>query len=82
MSAHQLPTIPDKVDGIVGWDPCVLQCRVCGTTVTQPPERGVALFIILSGFHFHRCQRREGVRMCPDCLADAIRTCPQGACKR
>lgn len=71
----QLPTIPGKVDGIVGWEPCVLQCRSCGATTTQD-RKSVATFIILSGFHFHICEERKGVRMCPDCLLTAETACP------
>lgn len=75
MTAAQLPTLPGKVAGIVGWEPCVLQCRVCGRTATQE-GRSATTFIILSGFHFHRCEERKGIRMCPDCLAAAEATCP------
>lgn len=77
----QLPTLPDMVDGIVGWEPCVLQCRSCGATTTQE-TRSAATHIILSGFHFHICKGREGVRMCPDCLAAEKAACPSGRCKR
>lgn len=77
---NQLPTVPGKVSGIVGWEPCVLQCRVCGATVTQD-RSGVAAFIILSGFRFHRCEGRDGTRMCPGCLAAAVKACPASRCK-
>lgn len=76
----QLPTIPGKVGGIVGWDPCVLQCRVCGVTAKQE-GRSAAMFIVQSGFRFHRCEEREGIRMCPDCLTDATNACPDRRCK-
>jgi hypothetical protein len=72
----QLPTIPGKVDGIVGWEPCVLQCRVCGDTTTQE-GRSVATFIILSRFHFHTCEERK----CPTCRASAVAACPNARCK-
>jgi hypothetical protein len=76
----QRPTVPGKVDGIVGWEPCVLQCRVCGVTTTNE-RSSVAAFIILSGFHFHLCEERKGIRMCPACLKSAIAACPSGRCK-
>lgn len=79
MSAAQLPTIPGKVDGIVGMDPCVLQCRACGATATQD-VRGAGLFITLSGFHFHVCDGRSGLRMCPSCLAAAKAACGSSRC--
>lgn len=75
MSAVQLPTLPGKADGVVGWEPCVLQCRACGRTATQE-GRSAAAFIILSGFHFHTCEGRGGMRRCPDCLAAAEAACP------
>lgn len=74
MSATQLPTIPGKVDGVVGWAPCVLQCRECGRTATQD-GRSAATFIILSGFHFHTCEGQGSGRKCPDCLAAAVAAC-------
>lgn len=76
----QLPTIPGKVEGIVGWEPCVLQCRVCGDATTQT-GRSVATFIILSRFHFHTCEERKGIRMCPTCLTAAVAACPNTRCK-
>lgn len=72
---QQLPTLPGKAEGIVGWDPCVLQCRECGRTATQD-RPSVATFIILSGFHFHGCEGRSGMRRCPECLAAAEAACP------
>ena len=75
MSAEQMPTLPGKAGGIVGWDPCILQCRECGATVKQE-GRSAATFIILSGYRFHGCEGREGVRRCPDCLAVAEAACP------
>lgn len=71
----QRPTLPGKVDGIVGWDPLELQCRDCGAVCTGDRNRRAA-DIILSGFHFHRCEGREGKRRCPDCLAAVEATCP------
>lgn len=75
MSAAQLPTLPGRVAGIVGWDPCVLQCRECGSTVTQE-GRSAATFIILSGYRFHGCEGQTGMRRCPECLAAAEGACP------
>lgn len=66
----QQPTIPGKVDGIIGWDPCVLQCRECGETATQD-RRSVATFIILANFKFH-LHEPEPRRLCPSCM-DAVR---------
>lgn len=82
MSPVQLPTLPGKVDGVVGWEPCVLQCRECGRTATQE-GRSAAMFIIMSGFHFHTCRRGLDAprRLCPDCLAAATRECPNRRCK-
>lgn len=70
----QLPTLPGKVDGIVGWDPLVLQCRDCGATYTGA-RRSVAADVILSGYHFHTCEPGSG-RRCPECLAAAENACP------
>lgn len=86
MTVEQLPTLPGKVAGIVGWDPCVLQCRACGSTTTQEApgrdRRGqVATFIMLSGYKFHTCEGRTGMRRCPTCLASAVSACPDGRCK-
>jgi hypothetical protein len=71
----QLPTLPGKVDGIVGWDPLELQCRDCGAVYTGSHNRRAA-DIILSGFHFHTCEGRDGRRRCPECLAAAESACP------
>lgn len=70
---EQLPTLPGKVDGIVGLDPLTLQCRNCGATHvgTRGPGRH-AIDIILSGYKFHTCNTEGSVRLCPDCLADAV----------
>lgn len=78
MTAEQRPTLPGKVDGIVGLGPLVLQCRDCGTTY-DGQRRSIAADIILSGFHFHRCEGRGGKRRCPDCLAAVERACPNPA---
>lgn len=75
MSVEQLPTLPGKVDGIVGLDPLVLQCRECGVTYEGGRKR-IAADIILSGFHFHTCEETGGKRRCPDCLAAVIAACP------
>lgn len=73
MSA-QLPTLPGKVDGIVGLDPLVLQCRDCGSTYEG--QKGIAFEIIRSGYHFHTCEGRDGRRRCPECLAAVKDACP------
>lgn len=74
------PTIPGKVSGIVGWDPMVLQCGECAAIVTQD-GRSSAAFVILSGYHFHICEGRGGIRRCPSCLAAARAYCPSLRCK-
>lgn len=71
----QRPNLPGKVDGIVGWDPLELQCRDCGAVYTGSCRRRAA-DIILSRFHFHICEGREGKRRCPSCLAAAMAACP------
>mgnify|MGYP003142669499 CR=1 FL=1 len=70
----QLPTLPGKVDGIVNWDPLVLQCRACGTTYQGGRERR-GFDIILSGYGFHTCEPGSG-RHCRDCLAAVEAACP------
>lgn len=70
-----MPTLPGKTDGVVGWEPCVLQCRECGKTTTQD-RKSVATFVILSGFAFHTCEGVGAGRRCPDCLDYAESTCP------
>ena len=75
----QQPTLPGKVDGVIGWDPLVLQCRECGETYTQT-ERTAAMAVILSGFHFHTCEPGSG-RKCPECLARVKAACPNRRCK-
>lgn len=72
---EQFPTLPGKVEGIVGMDPLVLQCRDCGDTYTGQ-RRSLGADIILSGFHFHGCEGRDGVRRCPPCLAAVQAACP------
>lgn len=84
MSAIQMlqrPTLPDKVDGVVGWDPLELQCRECGE-LFDGERRSKAADIILSGFHFHICEGRHGIRRCPTCLAVAKKACQSSRCKR
>lgn len=73
----QRPTLAGKVDGIVGWDPMELQCRDCGAVYVGEYKHAAA-DIILSGFHFHRCEGRDGKRRCPDCLATIKAACPKG----
>lgn len=88
MTAPTLPllrsTVPGKVSGIVCLDPFTLQCADCGVTVTQQDvgTKRIAATIILSGFHFHICEGREGVRRCPSCLAAAKQACESSRCKR
>lgn len=79
-SVQALPTVEGKAPGIVGWDPCVLQCSDCGLTLEQD-NPSVATFIIRSGFHFHSCEPNSGRRRCPDCLAAAMTACPNRRCK-
>lgn len=74
MSKQQLPTLPGKVDGIVGLDPLVLQCRECGD-IYEGTRRSLAADVILSGFHFHTCEPGSG-RRCPSCLSEAEAACP------
>ena len=84
MSAEMLlqqPTVEGKVDGVIGVDPLVLQCRDCGAVAEQPEGRAGGAFLILSGFHFHICEGREGVRRCPECLARVKAECGTGRCK-
>lgn len=71
----QLPTVPGKVDGVVSLSPFTLQCRDCGATAVMESGR-IATFVILSGYHFHACEGRDGVRRCPDCLARVEAACP------
>lgn len=73
----QRPTLPGKVEGIVGWNPLELQCRDCGAVYTGE-HRHLGADVILSGFHFHRCEGRDGVRRCPSCLAAVKAACPKG----
>lgn len=74
-----LPTVPDMVSGIVSLDPFTLQCADCGDTASG--ERPAST-VILSGFHFHVCEGRDGVRRCPTCLTAVKKACPSGRCKR
>jgi hypothetical protein len=81
-TTEQLPTVEGKVEGIVGVDPLILQCRACGATTTQPDGQRVGPFIILSGYHFHTCEGRTGIRRCPSCLAAVVAECPSTRCKQ
>lgn len=76
----QRQTLPGKVEGIVGWDPMELQCRDCGAAFTaeKPKYSGWNSVITRSGFHFHRCEGRDGIRRCPECLAAVKAACPKG----
>lgn len=75
-----LPTLPGMAPGIVGMDPCLLQCGECGDTVAQD-RPSLATFIILSGYRFHSCVPRSGIRRCPDCLRAVRLACPNRRCK-
>lgn len=82
-----LPTVPDKVSGIVCLDPFTLQCADCAVTATgrdvgTKREARPAATIVLSGFHFHVCEGKDGVRRCPSCLAKAKAACTSSRCKR
>lgn len=77
----QRPNAPGKIDGIVGVDPFTLQCRDCGSTLTKPEKRTIAVFIITAGWNFHICEGRTGVRRCRGCLADVKAACG-GRCNR
>lgn len=77
--SDQMPTLPGKSEGIVGWEPLVLQCRDCGATHVGD-RYNPAAEIILSGFHFDGCEGRDGVRRCPDCLAAVTAACPNRRC--
>jgi hypothetical protein len=85
-----LPTLPGKVNGIVCDAPWTLQCQECGQTVTNAtmPERlrstgrdSISYLVIQSGYHFHSCEGRNGIRRCPSCLAAARAACPNIRCK-
>jgi hypothetical protein len=67
-----LPTIPGKTTGIVGWDPCQIQCGICGLVETQD-RRSVATWITLSGSRF--CETVPGVRHCRSCYAEHAKAC-------
>lgn len=75
MTQPQLPTIPGRVDGIVGWNPVQLQCRDCGEihTGTRPDKPGFD--ILLAGFRFHVCEGPTGKRRCPSCLRKVLDAC-------
>lgn len=79
MTVEQMPTIRGYVEGIVGLDPLVLQCRDCGAVHVQT-ERTAAFAVVLSGFHFHVCEGRTGKRRCRDCLATVKAACER--CRR
>lgn len=83
MSAEQLPTVPGYAEGIVATDPLTLQCRDCGATTSNDEHdaewngkaRSNASFVILSGYHFHICEGRDGHRRCPECLSRVKAEC-------
>lgn len=79
--SHQLPmpAVPGKVAGIISTDPWQQQCGVCGLVDTKPDDKGVAIWIILSGFQF--CLDTPGVRHCRDCLRDHARGCHRYGCQ-
>lgn len=71
------PTLPGKVQGIVGWDPIELQCSDCGAVHTGDGKLSRATEIILAGYLFHVCEGRTGLRRCPSCLAKVKADCPR-----
>lgn len=73
-----LPTVPDMVAGIVSLEPFTLQCHDCLRTTSG---KRAAITVILSGFHFHVCEGRTGVRRCPECLAKVVAACESSRCK-
>lgn len=81
IDAHQLPTLPGCVDGVVGLDPVVLQCRECGVLHHADPKHRTAAAIILARFLFHTCEEKPP-RRCPGCYAKAVAACPNVRCKR
>ena len=68
MTAHQLPTLPGMVDGVVGHDLLgwTVQCRSCGATSTHT---NLLLAIRTAGMHFHNGGWDDGInpRLCRDC---------------
>jgi hypothetical protein len=79
-----LPTVPDKAAGVVDVDPLTLQCHDCRSTVTHTnlglrPGADAAL-VILSGYHFHRCEGTGAVRRCPTCLDRVRAACDKPTC--
>jgi len=71
---HQLPlpTIPGKTTGIVGWDPCQIQCGICGLVETQEGH-SLSTWLLRSGSRF--CETAPGVRHCRSCYAEHAKTC-------
>ena len=73
----QQPTLPGLVDGIIGLDPCTLQCRDCGEIWTAWSDARQefywpAMTVLLSGNagwgFLTRCGH-DKVRRCGDCNA-------------
>jgi endogenous inhibitor of DNA gyrase (YacG/DUF329 family) len=72
------PTVPGKFAGIIATDPLTVQCAACGETAHRTTESTDALFLMLSGYRFHTCERHERPhrRLCPPCLAAVVAECP------
>ena len=63
----QLPTVPDRVDGIVSLDPPQVQCRGCGVIATGEPGK-LGVLVLTCGIVFHVADQRTR-RLCPQCRA-------------
>lgn len=72
------PTLPGRVQGIVGEDPWVVQCSDCGNTAT---DSKIWTLVGMWGWKFHTCEGRDCVRRCPDCLVAVVAACPSRRCK-
>lgn len=74
-----LPDLPDCVTGVVGNSPWTLQRHDCAATVTAADiglkHDRIGILVMLSGYHFHGCERTDGVRRCPACLAAVKAAC-------
>ena len=83
----QLPTLPDKVEGIVCLDPFTIQCRGCGTTDTEhtvrAPKGKPHLTVMFSRIRFHPTTWTTGdtdnPRLCAPCRLG--RGCQCHACR-
>lgn len=75
-AGHQLPlpTLPGKTTGIVGWEPCAIQCGECG--LVEVDEGGKpGFFILLSGSLFCTVEGKGGIRRCRACVDDHRKSC-------